>query len=272
MVKRFLIGLICASGLASCGWAQAKPAPALEPIIQLIQDGKLDEAETQLRSLLQRHGRAAALLHNLGLVEQKRGAHAKAILQFRQALLAQSDFAPSHLALGVSLLALNKTAEAVAALERAVKRLPQEPQARVQLARAYERQANWLGVVTQYQALREQFPREPQYAYALGRAYTRVSEWSYERLIAVSPDGARLHQALGQQYVAQGKYELALAEYQRAAQVDPRLPEIHLGIAIIHFEQQRWAEAAREIELELKLAPESEKARALKAQIEKAKP
>jgi tetratricopeptide (TPR) repeat protein len=160
----------------------------------------------------------------------------------------------------------------IAALERAVKRSPNEPSARIRLARAYQRADNWLGVVEQYQALREQFPQEPDYAYQLGRAYTQLSEWSLARLIAVNKDSARLHQILGQQYYAQGKFALALAEYQRAAQVDARLPEIHLGMAVIFYEQQRYDEALREVELELKLVPESQKAREVKAQIEKAKP
>jgi tetratricopeptide (TPR) repeat protein len=245
--------------------------PQVTQALQLIQDNQLDQAVAQLQKLMQQRGRSAALLHNLGIVEQKRGAHVKAVTLFRQALMAQRDFKLSHLLLGVSLLALNKTAEAIISLERAVKLLPEEPQAHVQLARAYERTNNWLGVVEQYQALRDQFPQEPDYAYRLGRAYTQLSEWSLQRLIAVNPDAARLHQALGQQYYAQGRFEFALAEYQRAAQVDARLPEIHLGMAVIFYEGQRYDEALREIELELKLAPTSEKARSVKAQIEKAK-
>ena len=261
--------------MMQCVLAVAIAAQTADPqftrALQLMQDNQLDEAAAQLQSLMRQRGRSPSLLHNLGIIEQKRSAHLKAVALFRQALLRQSDFGLSHLSLGVSLLALNKTAEAVAALERAAKLLPQEPQPRLQLARAFERTSNWLGVVAQYQSLRDQFPQEPDYAYQLGRAYTQLGEWSLERLITLNPDAARLHQVLGQQYYAQGKFELALAEYRRAAQVDARLPEIHLGMAVIFYEGQRYDEALREVELELKLVPSSEKARSVKAQIEKAK-
>ena len=90
-------------------------------------------------------------------------------------------------------------------------------------------------------------------------------------MIAIDPNAARLHQSLAQQYLAQNKYDLAIAEYNRAARVDPKLPEIHLGLALIYFEQKRLAEASREIELELKLAPESKKAAELKQKIDAAK-
>ena len=270
---RLLLACLIQSVLIAATLAQPaqKTDAQLAQALQLIQDNKLDEAATQLQSLMRQHGRSPSLLHNLGLIEQRRGAHIKAVALFRQALLLRRDFGLSHLSLGVSLLALNKTAEAITALERAAKLLPPEPQPRLQLARAYERTGNWLGVVAQYQSLRDQFPQQPDYAYQLGRAYTQLGEWSLERIIAVNPDAARLHQLLGQQYYAQGKFELALAEYRRAAQVDARLPEIHLGMAVIFYEWQRYDEALREVELELKLVPLSEKARSVKAQIEKAK-
>ena len=271
------LALMMMQGLLAAAVVAQTTDPQLAQALQLIQDNQLNQAAAQLQRLMQQRGRSAGLLHNLGVIEQKRGeqkrgAHAKAVAYFRQAILSQRDFGASHLSLGVSLLALNKTAEAVAALERAAQLLPLEPQPRLQLARAHERTGNWLGVVEQYQALREQFPQEADYAYQLGRAYTQLGEWSLERIIAINKDAARLHQILGQQYYAQGKFELALAEYQRAAQVDARLPEIHLGMAVIFYEWQRYDEAMREVELELKLVPASEKARSVKAQIEKAKP
>lgn len=128
-----------------------------------------------------------------------------------------------------------------------------------------------LGVVDQYQALRESAPQDAEYAYQLGRAYTRLSEWSSNQIIRIDPDAARLHQSLGQQYLMQGKYEMAAAEYKRAAEVDPKLTEIHLALALIYLEQKRFDESLKEIEKELKLAPGSKKAMDVKQKIEAAK-
>lgn len=239
--------------------------------VEALKAGKLDDAESLFQKALRQGAPAALIHHNLGVIHQQRGDHEKAVLQFRQAVRLGAGAGESHLLLGASLLALGKNAEAEAALERAVKLLPKEELARRRLALAYERQENWLGVVEQYQALSELKPQEGEYAYQLGRAYTRLSEWSYQQIIALDPDAARLHQALGQQYLTQGKYDLALAEYRRAATVDPRLPEIHLAMAVVHFEQKNFDEALKEIDLELKLAPESRKAREMKQRIEAAR-
>src|SRR6185437_9162639 len=94
-------------------------------------------------------------------------------------------------------------------------------------------------------------PQEAEYSYLLGRAWTRLSAWSYQRLARLNPDSARLHQALGQEYAMAGKYELAIAAYQEAARSDPKLPEIHLALALLLLELKKTDEASAEINLEL---------------------
>jgi Flp pilus assembly protein TadD len=80
-----------------------------------------------------------------------------------------------------------------------------------------------------------------------------------------------LQQALGQEYAIQGKYDMALAAYQRAALSDPHLPEIHLARAVILFELRKLDEASAEIDLERKLVPESKAAAEVRAKIDAAK-
>src|SRR5438445_1082135 len=46
-------------------------------------------------------------------------------------------------------------------------------------------------------------------------------------------------QGLGEEYLAQQKYDLALVAFQRAAEADPKLPEVHLAISAILLEQDR---------------------------------
>src|SRR2546429_448741 len=80
-----------------------------------------------------------------------------------------------------------------------------------------------------------------------------------------------LHDALPI-YLAQQKYDLALVAFQRAAEADPKLPEVHLAISAILLEQKKYDQALAEIDAELKLVPQSKAAAELKAKIEDAKP
>jgi tetratricopeptide (TPR) repeat protein len=167
----------------------------------------------------------------------------------------------------VSLLTLDRPAEAVAALERAVKLMPAEPIAHLQLADAYERTGRTEGLVDEYRRLVEMSPDNDEYVYRLGKAYLQLAQVSYTRLRTVNPKSARASQALATEYANQGRRDLAQQEFDRAAKLDPTLVEIHLALAQLYAAEQRWDDAAREVERELALAPESRDALDLRAKI-----
>jgi len=159
-------------------------------------------------------------------------------------------------------------AEAVTALEAAVKLLPKERLVRQQLARAYDRAGRPSAAIEQYRALRDLAPDDPESTYQLGRAYLRLSEWAIERLREVDPRSARIYQLQGHNYRVQGRADLALRAFEQAAQSDPRLPEIHLAMAQLYLEQNDESAARQEIERELAVVPESAGALALKRRLE----
>ncbi len=253
--------------------AQPPPAPDanLAAGVEALKSGDLDGAERVFSEALRQGVKSPLVFHNLGVIAQQRGNHTLAISRFRQAIALQPEYAPSRLLLGVSLLALGKNADATSELQRAARSMPKEPQAHLQLAKAYEASENWIAAVEELQKLMNLDPQEAEYSYLLGRAWTRLSAWSYQRLARLNPDSARLHQALGQEYAMQGRYELAIAAYQQAARSDPRLPEIHLALGLLLLELKRFGEAQAEIDLELRLVPESKAAMETKAKVEAAK-
>ena len=239
--------------------------------VEALKSGDLVGAEKIFSEALRQGIRHPLNYHNLGIIAQQRGQHLMAVTRFRQALALQPDFGPSHLLLGSSLMALKRNAQAVRELQRAVRLMPEEPQAHLQLAKAYEASENWIAAAQELQRLVELAPQEPEYSYQLGKAWMKLSGWSYQQIARINPDSARLQQALGQEYAVQGKYNLAIASYHRAAQLDPKLPEIHLALALISLEEKRFDQALAEIELELKLVPESKAALDTKARIVAAK-
>lgn len=238
---------------------------------EALKSGDLDAAEKIFAQILRQGVRSPLVLHNLGVIAQQRGDHRQAVMRFREVTLRQPKYAPSRLLLGSSLLALNQKTEAISELKRAADLLPAEPQAHLQLARAYEAADNWPAAVERYQKLAELSPQDAEYAYRLGKALSKLSAWSYQQIVRLNPDAARLHQSLGQEQLMQQRYDRAIAAYQRAARADPGLPEIHLALALIWLELKKFDEALAMIELELKLVPESKMALETKKKIEAAK-
>jgi len=265
--------MLFAAGMPTA--AQEALPPALEAKIAAavheLQSGNLDSAQDAFSAVLRQGIKHPLIYHNLGVIALLRDNHPEAVTRFRQALALQPGNGSSRLLLGISLLALRKNAEAVRELKRAVTLLPEEPQAHLQLARAYEATENWIAAVQEFQKLVQLAPQEPEYSYQLWRACTKLSDWSYRQIIKLNPDSARVHQALGIEYAVQEKYDLALTAYRKAARSDPKLPEVHLAMALICMEMKNFDEALSEIGLELELVPGSRAAAETKTKIEAAK-
>lgn len=236
--------------------------------VESLKAGRLEDAETAFRRVLKEGGREPYVYNNLAIVHQRQGRHAEAIAECREAIRLDAAYPAPRVVMGGSLLALGRAAEAVTTLEAAVKLLPKERLPREQLARAYERAGRPSSAIDQYRAVRDLAPADPESAYQLGRAYLRLSEWAMQRLRDVDPGSARIYQALGHNYRVQGRADLAVRAFERAAAADPKLPEIHLALAQIHAEQKNWAFARTEIERELAIVPESAGALALQRRIE----
>jgi Flp pilus assembly protein TadD len=251
----------------------ATPEATFERGVAALKAGRLPEAEAAFRRVLQLGGREAYVYNNLAIVHQQQGRHREAVAECREAIRLDAAYPAPRVVMGGSLLALGRVGEAVTTLEAAVKLRPKERLAREQLARAYERAGRPAAAIEEYRALRDLDPGDPELAYQLGRSYLRLSEWAMRRLRDVDPGSARLYQALGHNYRVQGRADLAVRAFERAAEADPKLPEIHLALAQIHAEQGNWAAARAEVERELAIVPESAGALALQRRIEaEAKP
>jgi tetratricopeptide (TPR) repeat protein len=244
--------------------------------VDSLKSGDLDTAERIFTDELGRGVRSALVLHNLGVIAQERGNHSLAIARFREATQLQPDYGPSRLLLGSSLLATGNLREALSELRRAARLMPQEPAVHLELAKVYESLRNWPEAVQERQKLANLTPDNAEYSYRLGKDLTELSAWCLQEIRRTNPDSARLHQALGQEYALQAKYEQALAAYAHAVRSDPTMPELHLGLALILLQLKRFDDALQQIELELNLVPESKIAAETKARIlvakESAKP
>ena len=231
--------------------------------VEAQKAGHLEEAERAFRQVLEGGGKVAFVYNNLGIVYQSRREHEKAVTQFREAIRLQPDYVAPRILLGASLLALGRMAEAVQQLERAVKLKPRKSLAREQLARAYERGENFVGLVEQYRALLELQPNNPEYLYQLGGAYLKLAAWCHRKMAAQNPNSARVLQSLAENYRLQGHPDIAAQVLLRAAKADPTLPEVHFALALIYLEKDKPDEARQELEKELAIVPSSVAAQSL---------
>jgi predicted Zn-dependent protease len=206
------------------------------------------------------------------LVLRERQRHDEALVEFRAAVRRDPAFGPAWLMAGSVLLGLDRPREAIADLQRATTLMPDQVVAWRALAEAYQRTGDLAGVVAVWRRLAAAEPIDPEVVYRLGRAYLAQSQWAHDRLRRVHPASARVSQALGREYLQQGRPDLALAAYQEAARRAPALSGLHLSMAGILLDQGQLDAAAREVDAELVATPGSAEALALKAKIAAARP
>lgn len=101
-------------------------------------------------------------------------------------------------------------------------------------------------------------------SYFLGIAYLKAKRFSdaqqwFQHLQEAMGDSAALHVLIGRAYSISHFPELAVAEFRKALQLDPKYPRAHslLGYSILEFRgEEAYPQARLEFERELKIHPE----------------
>jgi tetratricopeptide (TPR) repeat protein len=237
--------------------------------IAALKAGRAPEAEAIFRDVLRLGGERGAVHHNLGIALQQRGRHEEALAQFRSAAHLDPTYGPAHLLAGTSLEAINRYRDARLELEQATRLMPQSVDAYRQLASVCQHLPDLLCAAGAYRKVVELAPADAENWYRLGSAELAVSEWAYQRLADATPPSARAQQALGREYLRQSQPDSAIRAFQRAAEADATLPDVHLALARIHLDAGRMREAEAEISSELKIVPYSKEALQLQASLER---
>ena len=270
---RLTLALVLVAPLLASAVQDLPPALAsrFSEGVAALAAGQLDAAEASFRAVIRDGGDRPFVRHNLGIVLQQRGQHKAALVEFRAASRVDPGFGPARLLAGTSLLALGQPKAALAELDRAAKLMPKEPAVHLQRADACERLEDVLCLADEYRTLVQLSPASPEYAYRLGKAYLRLSQWAHTRMQAIDPKGARLNQALGREYLEQGRPDLAEQAFRDALARDASLVDVHLSLARLYLRDGRLNEAAAAAARALALMPDSREARALASRIEAAK-
>ena len=219
------------------------------------QSGDYVTAETCYRDALKLDSKSVALWNSLGVVLNREERYDDAAAAFQSAVQLAPSIEGLQLNLGIALFRGGKLSAAAAIFER----LPNQEQARELLAMSYAGLEQFDRAVPLLEELALN-SGDPAIHIALANCYERLGRKSeVERVIArmfqVVPDSAPLHAALAEAYSRDSNLDGAVAEYAKAAKLDPKMPGISLNAGRLLWKVRRFDEAEPLFEAELKINP-----------------
>lgn len=227
----------------SVHWVTQKPSPTLTDTGQ--------EQEHHLRQLLLDDQ------FNLGNLYLHQGRVQEAASELALAFQQSPDY-PGLLKLyGTSLFLLDKYDAAIPVLHRAIDVSPNDTESRSFLGQAYCKKESYSDAV---KTLRNGYWHDIPTQYALAISLARDGDdagasRAFATLLEEHPHSAEIENLLGQAASGQKQYTLAVTHFEKALELNPNVPEAHLGIGLIDMRNGELAGAGKEFRLEMTTHP-----------------
>lgn len=229
----------------------------LERAIKAHQSGDLSTAEAGYRDFLRRYPKIFEVRSNLGAVLARQGRYADAIQEYQAAL----ELAPNNpgilLNLGLAQYKIGRIPEAAEHFEKLHELAPDHLQARLLLADSLLQMKLNSRVVRLLEPLAGKRPDDMAIAYMLGTALVRDNRVAdgqslLDRILR-NGNSAEASLLMGTARFGMGDFAEALREFQKAVQLNPKLPNanVYLGRALLATGDMAGAAVAFKNELEL---------------------
>jgi tetratricopeptide (TPR) repeat protein len=208
--------------------------------------GRHDEAIAAHREAILLNPESISALLNLGHELERMGAPDEAVTTYRQALKFKPDYGPAHNGIGVALSRLGRTEEAVAAYRDAVRCEPDDPVFRLNLAIALSRLGRWEESAAEFRAVVRLKPGYADAIYSLGIVLNKLERTdeavdAYRQAILHRPDLAEAYCNLAHIYRRRGQFRDALPLYRRGHEIGSKNPRWPYPSAEWLAEAQRLA-------------------------------
>jgi predicted Zn-dependent protease len=129
------------------------------------------------------------------------------------------------------------------------------------LQRAYEGLHQHDKAVAVADELLKRYPDDPEILFHSSRLYADRAYELMTQLMRVAPSSVWLHYATAEVHASLQRYDLAILEYRKVLEMEPRMPGIHcrLGRAILQGSKETSAaeQAMHEFEQELAVSPDN---------------
>ena len=257
-----LAAWLCLFGLL--GWAEESAKVIFDRAARALAAGDYTAAERGFKAVLKQEPGHVGALGNLGIVYSRTNRSDEAIAVYQRALRVSPNDAAILLNLGLVYLKQEAHQRALPLFARVLALDAQNQQARrlLALCRLYTGQT--APAIRDLEALRAANPRDEQLLFLLGFAYLKnrdaaTAKTIFEQMFAIAGP-ARTQFLLGRASYEAAIFDRAEESFLEVRRLDPRFPGLSLELGKLYISQRRNQDAVRELGLALKADPDSQEA------------
>ena len=223
---------------------------------QYLNERKPELAIPELESLVALDPKNVDAQANLGVLLFFQGNNAKASPHLRAALEMQPNLTKIQALLGMAERRTGETANARNHLEAAFPLIEEQKlkvEIGMELIELYTATQDLDKASSVVNVLRQTDPANPAVLYAAYRIYSDLAGEAMLTLALAAPGSAQMHQLMAHEEARQGNTAGARAQYQKALEIDPKLPGIHFELGEL-LGSSEDAKTKQEAESEYKAA------------------
>lgn len=255
---RLLASLFCATLVF--GQESRSPQDLLKEAVAFQQAGNAVGAIEDYRLILKKYPDLPEIRSNLGAALASEGQYAAAIVEYQHALKLKPN-PQVQLNLALAYYKMGQLPPTIDALKKVRNQAPGNLQAVLLLADCYLRTGQNKEVIELLNLLQQADPDNAAFNYLLGTALVRDGQTARGQLIIdkilKNGDSAEARLLMGTTKYMVNDYSGAMADFQKAVEMNPNLPEVHswYGQALLSTGDQ--AAAKKEFQLELQSDPQN---------------
>jgi tetratricopeptide (TPR) repeat protein len=200
---------------------------------QYLSQRRPDLAIPELQALVSLEPQNLDAQANLGVLLFFQGEYVKAEPHLRAALEMQPNLTKIEALLGMAEKGTGETANARTHLEAsfaAVDETKLKVQIGMELVELYTASQDLEKASGVVNTMRQADPANPAVLYAAYRVYSDLAGEAMLSLALVAPDSAQMHQVMAHEEARQGNNAGARVQFQKALEIDPKLPGIHFEV------------------------------------------
>ncbi|MFB8793999.1 MAG: tetratricopeptide repeat protein [Microcoleus sp.] len=225
------------------------------------QAGRLSEAESLYRQIIEVQPESANVLCLLGIAARQQGKIAEAIAFYEQAIAHKPDLVEAHLNKAHVLLDIGENQRAIACYEQVIKLAPNSALAHNNLGWLKQQLGETDAAIFYYQTALQLDPSLLETYHNLANLFKAKGQFneaiaSYRNALQINPNLTNTLIALGTVLQQQGQLIAALNCYQQAVNLDPNNAEALNNVGALYHEQGHTQAAISHYQQALNLKPD----------------